>query len=216
MTADGSPTPVDTVHPSTISHDSALDTFETPHSPPNELATDDDAGLALEQEPLKSMEAALGALGGVTLGEGSGRNDDNKTLAALAATSSSSLPMRQVEDSQLDGDSPSFVLVASLRSEITDLTHQVTSLNTKLVSSYTRIGDLEDDLHERVGEETRARQKISALETDKSTWEQEISGGGWVERVSPIASCLRPSADATCDRVGPRPGRDAATHGQGA
>lgn len=116
--------------------------------------------------------------------------DDNQTLAALAASSSSSLPIRpgsnQSTDSldQIDPNSASFLLLASLRSQITDLSSQVTSLNSKLVKSYTQIGDLEDDLHEVKAEDYRLKSQLSTLVQDKQRWEREIEGGGWVERVS--------------------------------
>lgn len=86
-------------------------------------------------------------------------------------------------DTELDQNVPSFILVASLRSQITDLTSQVTSLNSKLVSSYTRIGDFEDDLHDRADEVTRLKARVAALEKSKGDWEREIEVGGWVEKV---------------------------------
>lgn len=76
------------------------------------------------------------------------------------------------------------MLLASLRSQITDLSSQVTSLNSKLVRSYTQIGDLEDDLHDVKTEDQRLKSRLTALEADKKRWEREIEGGGWVERVS--------------------------------
>lgn len=111
---------------------------------------------------------------------------DNATLAALAASSSSSLPIspNRVEDDHQEVDSPSFLLVAALRSQITDLTSQVTSLNSKLVRSYTTVGDLEDEVHERREGERRAKARAVELEQDKQRWEREIERGGWVERVS--------------------------------
>ncbi|KAI5476946.1 GDP/GTP exchange factor Sec2p [Pseudohyphozyma bogoriensis] len=98
--------------------------------------------------------------------------DDNRTLAALAASDAVSS----------DPNSPSFILVAALRSQITDLTSQVTSLNSKLVSSYTRTGDLEDDLHDRIQQGTKLSARVKELEQDKVKWEKEIEKGGWVER----------------------------------
>jgi len=125
--------------------------------------------------------------------------DDNQTLAALAASSSSSLPIRPPSNGstdsladQIDPNSASFLLLASLRSQITDLTSQVTSLNSKLVKSYTQIGDLEDDLHDVRSEDQRLKAKLTTLEADKARWEREIEGGGWVERVSGTA-CRRGS-----------------------
>lgn len=120
--------------------------------------------------------------------------DDNATLAALAASSSSSLPISPSqprtpgEELDIDPNSPSFILVAALRSQITDLTSQVTSLNSKLVRSYTSIGDLEDEVHERKEGERRAKAKAVELEQDKQRWEREIERGGWIERVSPFVA----------------------------
>jgi regulator of replication initiation timing len=118
---------------------------------------------------------------------------DDATLAALAASSSSSLPIHpegkgHYAEDVMDSDTPSFMLVASLRSQITDLTSQVTSLNSKLVKSYTQIGDLEDEMHEKKQESSRLQLKITDLEKAKDSWEKEIEGGGWVEKVRYCAS----------------------------
>lgn len=112
--------------------------------------------------------------------------DENATLAALAASSATDLTLRPGDEG--DTTTPSFVLVASLRSQITDLSSQVTSLNSKLVSSYTRIGDLEDTIHESRGERSQLQSRLTALESDKKRWEREIEVGGWVERVRFICS----------------------------
>lgn len=74
--------------------------------------------------------------------------------------------------------------VAALEARIADLTSQVTSLNAKLVRSFDRIGDLEDDLHEKGRNDSRVQAHVAELERDKTTWEAEMEGGGWVERVS--------------------------------
>lgn len=176
------------------SQDSALDQFETPSSPPHDSAT---AVTASSEAPISDpagVEAALEVER--TLG-----TKDDMTLAALAASSSASLPMNGARgDSEVDLTSPSFILVATLRSQITDLTSQVTSLNSKLVTSYTRIGDFEDDMHDAQEREAQLKAKIVALEKDKVTWEQEIERGGWVERVR-FASSLatgKTTADEEC------------------
>lgn len=110
------------------------------------------------------------------------KDDDNITLAALAA-SSSSLPLYGSDSEPPDLTSPSFLLLASLRSQITDLSSQVTSLNSKLVSSYTKIGDLEDDLHDKTAKANVLKAQTVELEKEKVTWEAEIEGGSWIERV---------------------------------
>ncbi|ORY89484.1 hypothetical protein BCR35DRAFT_300689 [Leucosporidium creatinivorum] len=158
-------------HASTQQSDDQFDEAPTGNSP------------ALEQEQLPTEESATAHL---TTASAPTNNDDNATLAALAASSSSSLPISPTatpgEYLDIDPNSPSFILVAALRSQITDLTSQVTSLNSKLVRSYTSIGDLEDEVHERREGERRAKAKAVELEQDKQRWEREIERGGWVER----------------------------------
>lgn len=117
------------------------------------------------------------------------KNNDNIILAAIAASSSSSLPLQGIDD--FDTNSPSFLLLASLRSQITDLSSQVSSLNSKLVKSYDRIGDLEDDLHETTTKQTQIQSTVESLTNEKNTWEAQIEGGGWVERVSHSLSLAR-------------------------
>ncbi|KAK4051084.1 hypothetical protein OIO90_004824 [Microbotryomycetes sp. JL221] len=120
---------------------------------------------------------------------------DNQTLASMARASKSSLNLGGVADDQADNDErdnvgvdeagddkDAFMLVARLRSQITDLTSQVTSLNSKLVRSYTQTGDLEDELHDVRDHEQRLQHKVKELEDYKQRWEKEIERGGWVER----------------------------------
>lgn len=76
-------------------------------------------------------------------------------------------------------------LVAMLRGQITDLTGQVTSLNSKLIKSYTQRGEIEDDLHDIQEEHTILKMKHAELERERDRWTKEIEAGGWVERVSP-------------------------------
>jgi len=83
-------------------------------------------------------------------------------------------------------------LVAFLRGQITDLTSQVTSLNGKLVKSYTTRGDLEDNLHETKQVEMGLRKRVKELEVDKERWTKEIEQGGWVERVRPLSHLFHP------------------------
>lgn len=140
-------------------------TTEPSNSEESQHPTDDDGGDSARQMPTFDK--------------------DSVTLAQLAASSSSSLPMSPSKlDADIDPDSPSFMLVASLRSQITDLTSQVTSLNSKLVRSYTATGDLEDELHDKRESEQRLQQRVKELEDYRAKWETEIERGGWVERVS--------------------------------
>ncbi|GAA5940910.1 guanine nucleotide exchange factor SEC2 [Sporobolomyces koalae] len=105
------------------------------------------------------------------------------TTPATAMSSTSSLNL--VHDPSLQVDPPAATadeLVAFLRGQITDLTSQVTSLNGKLVKSYTTRGDLEDHLHDTQETEKQLRKRVADLERDKERWTKEIEAGGWVER----------------------------------
>lgn len=75
-------------------------------------------------------------------------------------------------------------LIEKLKNQILDLSSQVTSLNSKLVDGYTRLGDLEDELHERNQKELKLNSKLIELEKEKLERDKAIETGGWVERVS--------------------------------
>ncbi|KAM0752425.1 hypothetical protein T439DRAFT_324515 [Meredithblackwellia eburnea MCA 4105] len=141
---------------------------EEQHHPLNGANGDHNTGAAINRDGAKTPTKAL--------------QDDNATLAALAASSPKPSFTPGSDDEPDPNGAPSFVLVASLRSQITDLTSQVSSLNTKLVSSYTRIGDFEDDLHERHNEIKALKSQVTELQRSKDTWEREIEAGGWVEK----------------------------------
>lgn len=165
------------------------DTFETPHSIPTDSpapispSVSPPPGDKPDSGPFSAPSPDTTTYHGFTSRKPS--QDDNATLAALAARSSSDLI---ASSDEMDANTPSFLLVASLRSQITDLSSQVTSLNSKLVSSYTRIGDLEDDLHDATDDVVRLRARVNQLEQERVKWEKEIEVGGWVERVCPLQS----------------------------
>lgn len=74
--------------------------------------------------------------------------------------------------------------LARLKSQIKELTSQVTSLNGKLVQSYNRVGGLEDDLHGRGVEVKDLQGKVEKLEAERKTWEERYEGGLLVEKAS--------------------------------
>lgn len=74
-------------------------------------------------------------------------------------------------------------VVAALRLEISDLTGQVTSLNSKLVNAYGRIGDLEDESDRAEGKAGYLKQRVTTLEQERSQWEERVEGGLLVEKV---------------------------------
>ncbi|GAA5863266.1 hypothetical protein JCM3774_000835 [Rhodotorula dairenensis] len=101
---------------------------------------------------------------------------------ALASASSLVLPLTDPILS-LDPDVSSVdELVAMLRGQITDLAGQVSSLNSKLVKSYTQRGEIEDDLHDTKEQEALLKMRVAELERDQARWTKEIEAGGWVEK----------------------------------
>lgn len=120
------------------------------------------------------------------------------TSNSTAMSSQSSINL--LKDPSLQLDPPQATadeLVAFLRGQITDLTSQVTSLNGKLVKSYTTRGDLEDNLHESKEMEMGLRRRVKELEVDKERWTKEIEQGGWVERVRLAVFLLRARIEST-------------------
>ncbi|EED83116.1 predicted protein [Postia placenta Mad-698-R] len=74
------------------------------------------------------------------------------------------------------------MVVASLRSQIQDLFSQVSQLNSKLVSSYDRVSDLEDELHVTSANLRSTTLKVSELELERSQHLSALSTGLLVEK----------------------------------
>ncbi|GAA6058416.1 hypothetical protein JCM3770_000458 [Rhodotorula araucariae] len=104
--------------------------------------------------------------------------------SAGASSSSVNLTLKDPQPSLDQGPDTSTPddLIAILRGQVNDLTSQVTSLNAKLVKSYTVRGELEDDLHDTQETARALRQRVTHLEQDKAKWDKEIEAGGWVEK----------------------------------
>jgi hypothetical protein len=73
--------------------------------------------------------------------------------------------------------------IERLRSKVADLTSQVTSLNGKLVASYNRVGNLEDEADQKVMEIRDLTSKVDRLEAERKVWEDKYEGGLLVEKV---------------------------------
>lgn len=89
------------------------------------------------------------------------------------------------------------MVIASLRSQVDDLFSQVTQLNGKLVKSYDRVSDLEDNLHVA---ETGARiftHKITELEAERTQHLAALNTGLLVERQHVTAELTRLMEKAT-------------------
>ncbi|KAH7887024.1 hypothetical protein F5I97DRAFT_1967068 [Phlebopus sp. FC_14] len=73
-------------------------------------------------------------------------------------------------------------VIASLRSQVTDLFSQVTQLNSKLVASYDRVSNLEDQLHDTSASLRNASITISSLELERSHHLAALNTGLLVEK----------------------------------
>lgn len=74
------------------------------------------------------------------------------------------------------------MVITSLRSQIQDLFSQVTQLNDKLVKSYDRVSDLEDDVHVSSANLRSSSIKISQLELERTQHLSALNTGLLVEK----------------------------------
>ncbi|PPQ77976.1 hypothetical protein CVT25_015443 [Psilocybe cyanescens] len=91
-----------------------------------------------------------------------------------------SYPAKQRRPS-VDKDAQDMV-IDSLRSQIQDLISQVSQLNNKLVKSYDRVSDLEDDLHVASANVRTSSLKISQLELERTQHLSALNTGLLVEK----------------------------------
>jgi chromosome segregation ATPase len=89
------------------------------------------------------------------------------------------------------------ILISSLRSQIQDLFSQVTQLNGKLVKSYDRVSDLEDDLHVASANVRTSSLKISQLELERTQHLSALNTGLLVEKSHVTAELTRLMEKAT-------------------
>lgn len=89
------------------------------------------------------------------------------------------------------------MVITSLRSQIQDLFSQVTQLNGKLVQSYDRVSDLEDDLHVASSNVRQSSVKISELELERTQHLAALNTGLLVERSHVTAELTRLMEKAT-------------------
>ncbi|KIP12093.1 hypothetical protein PHLGIDRAFT_82261 [Phlebiopsis gigantea 11061_1 CR5-6] len=88
-------------------------------------------------------------------------------------------------------------VIDSLRSQIQDLFSQVTQLNTKLVRSYDRVSDLEDELHVTSDNLRNSTLKVSQLELERAQHLSALSTGLLVEKSHVTAELTRLMEKAT-------------------
>ncbi|KAF9269400.1 hypothetical protein L218DRAFT_976530 [Marasmius fiardii PR-910] len=95
-----------------------------------------------------------------------------------------------------DGEAQALV-IASLRSQVQDLYTQVTQLNNKLVKSYDRVSDLEDDLHVTSANLRSSSLRISQLELERTQHLSALNTGLLVEKSQVTAELTRLMEKAT-------------------
>ncbi|EKM77369.1 hypothetical protein AGABI1DRAFT_77393, partial [Agaricus bisporus var. burnettii JB137-S8] len=74
------------------------------------------------------------------------------------------------------------MVIESLRGQIQDLFSQVTQLNSKLVKSYDRVSDLEDNLHVTSAQLRTSSVKVSQLELERTQHLAALNTGLLVEK----------------------------------
>ncbi|KAH8113898.1 hypothetical protein DFH11DRAFT_1509987 [Phellopilus nigrolimitatus] len=110
-----------------------------------------------------------------------------------------------------DPDDPQALVIASLRTQIQDLISQVTQLNGKLVSSYDRVSDLEDELHLASAAGRATALTISALEIERAQHLAALNTGLYVEKAHVTAELTRLMERAT-DEAAARGQAESARH----
>ncbi|CAK5274737.1 unnamed protein product [Mycena citricolor] len=93
------------------------------------------------------------------------------------------------------------MLIASLRGQIQDLFSQVTQLNGKLVKSYDRVSDLEDDAHMSASQARQTSLKIAQLELERTQHLSALNTGLLVEKAQVTAELTRLMEKATEEAV---------------
>ncbi|KAG1753550.1 proline-rich protein [Suillus paluster] len=88
-------------------------------------------------------------------------------------------------------------IIASLRSQVTDLFSQVTELNGKLVKSYDRVSDIEDQLHVSENSLRNASITVSSLELERTHHLAALNTGLLVEKEHVTAELNRLMERAT-------------------
>jgi len=89
------------------------------------------------------------------------------------------------------------MVIESLRTQIQDLISQVSELNNKLVKSYDRVSDLEDDLHVASANSRSSSLKISQLELERTQHLAALNTGLLVEKSHVTSELTRLMEKAT-------------------
>ncbi|THV00716.1 hypothetical protein K435DRAFT_854495 [Dendrothele bispora CBS 962.96] len=119
-------------------------------------------------------------------------NDEQKP-----SVNGDSSSMKAHHPSGSESEDPQVMLIASLRSQIQDLFSQVTQLNGKLVKSYDRVSDLEDDLHVASANLRQSSLKVSQLELERTQHLSALNTGLLVEKSQVTSELTRLMEKAT-------------------
>ena len=74
-------------------------------------------------------------------------------------------------------DSPTTMLITTLRDELLTLTDQSTILNAKLLASLDRVATLEDTVYQATSAQREKEEQIRQLEKAKAQWEESMNTG---------------------------------------
>ncbi len=121
--------------------------------------------------------------------------DTNDEHATNGTTSHDSQPGKRLRNgSEVDAQE---MVIASLRAQVQDLFSQVTQLNNKLVKSYDRVSDLEDEVHVASTNLRSTTLKVSQLELERTQHLSALNTGLLVEKSHVTAELNRLMEKAT-------------------
>lgn len=124
--------------------------------------------------------------------------DDSAPPTTAASVSPTLVGGTLKEDKEVLDDAQAQVIV-SLRTQIQDLISQVTQLNGKLVKSYDRVSDVEDELHIASSSARYNSLKISELEIERAQHLAALNTGLYVEKAHVTAELTRLMERATAE-----------------
>lgn len=124
--------------------------------------------------------------------------DDSAPPTTAASVSPTLVGGTLKEDKEVLDDAQAQVIV-SLRAQIQDLISQVTQLNGKLVKSYDRVSDVEDELHIASSSARYNSLKISELEIERAQHLAALNTGLYVEKAHVTAELTRLMERATAE-----------------
>ena len=120
-------------------------------------------------------------------------------MSAAASSSPTLLENGRHDEKDKTLDEAQAQVISSLRTQITDLITQVSQLNGKLVKSYDRVSDLEDELHIASSNVRTSSLKIAELEIERAQHLSALNTGLYVEKAHVTAELTRLMERATSE-----------------